>query len=102
MIEKKIKRVLQTTKIKKIFKGRPAYLITDTQLQIFIENGFAVLQIANMLSVSKSTIRRRLRKLGISINQSYSNLTDNQLDLKTKDLISNFPNCGYRRMMGFS
>ena len=101
MIEKKIKRVLQITKILKICKGRPVYLITDTQLQIFMENGFTVPQIANVLSVSKSTISRRLRKLGISTNQSYSNLTDNQLDLKTKDLISKFPNCGYRRMMGF-
>ena len=36
-------------------------------------------QIATMLSVSKSTIRRRSRKFGISINQSYSNLTDDQL-----------------------
>ena len=58
-------------------------------------------QIATMLLISKSIMRRRLRKFGISINQSYSNLTDDQLDFKIKDLISKFPNCGYRRMNGF-
>ena len=101
MIEKKSAESYKSPNLKKIFKGRPAFLITDAQLQMYIENGFTVPQIATMLSISKSTIRRRLRKFGISINQSYSNLTDDQLDLKIKDLISKFPNCGYRRMNGF-
>ena len=92
----------KSPKLKKIFKGRPAFLITDAQLQMYIENRFTVSQLATMLSVSKSTIRRRLRKFDILINQSYSNLTDDQLDLKIKDLISQFPNCGYRRINGVS
>ena len=96
MTEKKSTESYKSPKLKKIFKGRPAFLITDAQLQTYIENGFTVPQIATMLSVSKSTIRRRLRKFGISINQSYSNLTDDQLGLKIKDLISKFLNCGYR------
>ena len=99
-MKKKSAESYKSPKLKKFFKGRPAFLITDAQLQMYIENGFTVPQIATLLSVSKSTIRRRLRKFGISINQSY-NLTDDQLDLKIKDLISKFPNCGYRRMNGF-
>ena len=101
MIGKKLTESYKSLKLKEIFKGRPAYLITDAQLQIYIENGFTVPQIATMLSVSKSTIRRRLWKFGISINQSYNNLTDDALDLKIKDLILKFPNCGYRRMNVF-
>ena len=91
MIEKKSTESYKSPKFQKIFKGRPAFLITDAQLQIYIENGFTVPQIATMLSVSKGTIRKRLRKLGISVNQSYSNLTDDQSDLKVEDLISKFP-----------
>ena len=101
MIGKKLTESYKSPKLKEIFKGRPAYLITDAQLQIYIENGFTVPQIATMLSVSKSTIRRRLWKFGVSINQSYNNLTDDVLDLKIKDLILKFPNCGYRRMNVF-
>ena len=48
-------------------QSRLAYLITDAKLQIYIEKGFTAPQIATMLSVSKSTIRRRLCKFGISI-----------------------------------
>ena len=33
--------------------------------------------------------------------QSYSNLMDDELDVKIEDLISKFPNSGYRRMNGF-
>ena len=101
MIGKKSTESCKSPKLKKFFKGRPAYLITDVQLEIYIENGFTMPQIATMLSVSKSTIRRRLWKFGISVNQSYSNLTDNKLDVKIKDLISKFPNYCYRRMNGF-
>ena len=98
MIGKNSIESYKSPKLKRTFEGRPAYLINHAQLQIYIENGFTVPQIATMLSVSKSTIRRRS---GISVNQSYSNLTDDELDLKIKDLISKFPNCGYRRMNGF-
>ena len=97
-LEKKSTESYKSPKLKKFFKCRPAYLITAAQLQIYIENGFIVPQIATMLSVSK---RRGLWKFGLSINQSYSNLTDNELDLKIKNLISKFPNCGYGRMNGF-
>ena len=61
--------VLDKTKI-----HRPAYLITDAQLQIY-ENGFTVSQIATMLPVSKNTIRGPLWKFDLSVNQSYSNFT---------------------------
>ena len=59
MIRKKSTEFYKSLKMKKILKGRPAYLITDAQLQIYIENGFTVPQIATILSVSKSTIRKR-------------------------------------------
>ena len=101
MIGKNSIESYKSPKLKRTFEGRPAYLINHAQLQIYVENGFTVPQIATMLSVSKSTIRRRLCRFGISVNQSYSNLTDDELDLKIKDLISKFPNCGYRRMNGF-
>ena len=45
-------------------------------------------------------VNRRLSIYGLSILQTYSTLTDGELDAATLQLISQYPNCGYRRMIG--
>ena len=54
-----------------------------------------------MVSVSESTIKRRLKEYNLSISETYSDIDEIELDSKIKHLIAKNPNCGYRRMHGF-
>lgn len=82
-------------------KGRPSFDIPKDQLEMFLEYNFSVPQIAEMLGVSLSTIKRRFRDYDLSVSQTYSAIGDNELDEIIQQLVSEFPNCGYRRMTGF-
>ena len=53
-----------------------------------------------MLLVSESTIKRRFQKFGLSVGDTYSDISDGELDSIIRNNISKFPNCGYRRMDG--
>lgn len=81
-------------------RGRPSYDITRSQLLFYIENGFTVCSIAKMIGVSDSTVKRRLKEYGISINDSYTQIDDLELDESVKKITDRYPNCGYRRMYG--
>eukprot|EP00112_Aurelia_sp_Birch-Aquarium-sp1_P026861 Seg980.9 transcript_id=Seg980.9/GoldUCD/mRNA.D3Y31 product="hypothetical protein" protein_id=Seg980.9/GoldUCD/D3Y31 len=64
-------------------KGRPSFIITRQQLQFCIENGFSIVAIGKMMSVSESTLKRRLKELNMSISDSYAPLEDENLDAKS-------------------
>ena len=50
----------QTLKTFSDDRGRPRYNIPREQLELFLELGFSVPQMANMLGVSQSTVKRRM------------------------------------------
>ena len=81
--------------------GRPAYKITKEQLLFLVSSGFNVPQISSLLNVGKRTIERRLHEFQISINTTFSSLTNNELDTVVQDIVQEFPNVGYRRLIGF-
>eukprot|EP00112_Aurelia_sp_Birch-Aquarium-sp1_P015218 Seg3354.3 transcript_id=Seg3354.3/GoldUCD/mRNA.D3Y31 product="hypothetical protein" protein_id=Seg3354.3/GoldUCD/D3Y31 len=81
-------------------RGRPAFIITKDQLEFYLENNVCVRDIAKMLSVSQSTIKRRLLEFGLSVGMTYTRIDDKDLDDNVTGLVSQFPNCGYRRMYG--
>ena len=60
----------------------------------------STLEIGSLLSVSESTVKRRLRELECSSRQGYSNISDDELDIIVEKSMREFPNCGYRRMTG--
>ena len=60
--------------------GRPSFDIPCDQLQYLIDNRFSVPQIAQLLGVSVSTVRRRMSLYNLSICATYSPMTDVQLD----------------------
>ena len=82
-------------------RGRPSFDIPKEQIELFLEYNFSLPQISEMLGVSLSTITRRLKDYGLSVTQTYSTISNTELDEITQQLISEFPNCGYRRMIGF-
>ena len=62
--------------------------------------GFSATRIACILSVSVHTIRRRMDDIGLRVSDLYSPLPDNQLDIIVNEILSEFPNTGYRMMTG--
>eukprot|EP00794_Sanderia_malayensis_P002134 gene2134-2422_t len=90
----------QSPKLKSGCRGRPSFILTKPQLEFYLEHNFSVPTISKILSVSESTIKRRLKKHNLSISETYSDVNDDELDREVKELISKNPNCGYRRMHG--
>uniref|UniRef100_A0A8W8MCH0 Integrase core domain-containing protein n=1 Tax=Magallana gigas TaxID=29159 RepID=A0A8W8MCH0_MAGGI len=81
-------------------KGRPVFKIPFETLEFFVENGFKVAEIARLIGVSKRTVERRLKDYDLGIRQSYSPLTDHELEDEVKKIINDFPHVGYRTMSG--
>lgn len=88
------KEVLATT------RGRPAYHIDKEHLCWFIEKGFTVKSVANILGVSESTVWRRLKEYNLTLGQKYSTLSDEELDIIVLEKIHNNPNSGFRMIQG--
>ena len=80
--------------------GRPTFEIPRNQLQYLIESRFSVPQIADLLGVSVSTIRRRMTLYNLSIQSTYSSITDDELDELIAGIQCQFPNWGNRQMYG--
>jgi len=81
-------------------RGRPRLGISADQLQYLLELGFTCPQIASVLGVSLSTIRRRMGDYNLSVSGQYADITDRELDDIVMDIKSAFPNCGYHLMHG--
>ena len=62
-------RVLEQTRSNSV--GRPKFVITREQLVYMLEYDISVPNIAHVLGVSQSTIKRRLREYGISIRSDH-------------------------------
>lgn len=82
-------------------RGRPSYNIPYEQLNFLVERRFSKKQMAAILGVSERTIQRRLQHFGLSVRGTYSNLTDQELDLTVQEILRVHPNTGNRRMSGY-
>ena len=60
--------------------GRPSYHIPYHQLHSLISLHLSVPQIARIVGVSVSTVRRRMSEYNLSIASTYSTITDAELD----------------------
>lgn len=80
--------------------GRPKYCVCPQQLQSLLHISLPVTHIAELLGVSKRTVRRRMHENGLSIKQMYSNLPDEQLDNLVRSVKARTPHVGYRMMKG--
>ena len=80
--------------------GRPKLNVTQEQLEHLLALGFSDPNIANVLGVSLSTVRRRMSEYGLSVRALYSVISDQDLDRVVAEIKEDFPNCGYRLMKG--
>ncbi len=81
-------------------RGRPRLNIQKEQLEYLLHLGFKCPQIAAVIGVSLSTVRRRMTEYGLSVTALYSNITNRELDTLITQIMGNFPNCGYRMVEG--
>ena len=80
--------------------GRPRLHIPKEQIELFIDYGFKATDIAKMLCISVKTVHRRLQEYNLSIKNSYSDFSDEELDNVVVEITSQFKNCGYKSMRG--
>ena len=82
-------------------RGCPRYSIPRDQLDFLIGRCFSVVDIATLQGASVRTVERRLFEFGLSVRLTYSNIDNEELDQLIQNILTEFPNIGYRRMTGF-
>ena len=75
-------------------RGRPSFCISREQLEYLLQFKFSVPGIARLFCVSVRTIRRRMSDFGLSIGQTYSDITDQDLKSQVSDFLNQCPNSG--------
>ena len=75
-------------------------LVFIFQLETLISTHFTVPQIAQIIGVSVSTIRRRMSEYNLSIRSTYSTMSDTDLDAVVSDLQTQFSGWGNRQVYG--
>jgi len=83
----------QPQQIVGISGGAPKFYIPKKILENFVEDGFLISEISNLLSVSERTIYRRLSEYGIKKLQ-FSDISDADLDIELQNTTSEFPYIG--------
>lgn len=82
-------------------KGRPKFLIPRAQLVGLRSLNFTWKAISEMLGVSEKTILRRRCEFPLPIGEdTYSSITDEQLDEKISSILNSSPNSGERMVIG--
>lgn len=77
--------------------GRPRVEIDRDRLCYLIDNNFRVSDIALLYGCSGRTIRRRMAELQLN---AYTSITDNDLDVLVKNIVTTHPQCGQNTING--
>ena len=73
-------------------------MISRDQVEFLLERCFSAVDISSLLGVSVRTLERRLSEFGL---RARSTVSDQALDNPMRNILTEFPNTGYRRMTGF-
>lgn len=73
--------------------GAPQFDIPKCVLECYVEQDFQIEEIAKILSVSPSTVYRRMRKYGLS-KMDFTVISDEDLDREIDHITREFPHCG--------
>ena len=82
-------------------RGAPKFNISKELLQYYVENLFTIPDIATMINVSKSTVKRRMKEYNIRKSELYADITNEDLETAVTNVLKAFPNSGYKKMKGF-
>ena len=68
-------------------RGRPAYDISQNDLECLFEMGFSYQQSARILGVYERTLWRRREEFGLPVGSSYTDISDDALDGLVRNLL---------------
>ena len=69
-------------------------------MKYLIDLNFSISDLSKLLGVSKRTIARRQQELELKISNTYSNISDGELDQQVLSILQDLSKTGYRRMVG--
>ena len=73
--------------------GAPKFEIPKSVLENLLDEGFSINEISTLLSISESTVYRRMRTFGLS-KLAFSEISDDDLDRAVNHICQDFPRCG--------
>ena len=80
--------------------GRPCVAVNIHHVEFLRKSGCTWDEVASVLGLSRSTIWRRLRNIGIQFDK-YTDISDSQLDDAVKRVQQQHPNVGQVMLQGF-
>ena len=72
--------------------GRPPFVISKSQIEVLTELGYSY---ATMFGVSERTLLRRREEFDLPIGQSYTNISDEELDIVVQSVYQVAMKCMY-------
>lgn len=81
-------------------RGRPCVSVSVDQILFYIEHGFTIADIAKVFHCSRRTIERRMSDAGLTMRNTYSNISDEQLVEITRQILSMNPRIGAKVLDG--
>ena len=76
--------------------GRPRYVIPIETLEFFIDSSFSIPEMSELLGISVSTVKRRLRDCGLQISSKFTTISNDELEKHVQQIVTDFPEVGYR------
>ena len=77
--------------------GRLSIDIPRETLKMYLNFGFSLIKISEMLGVSRKTVSRRIRQFGLLEEvPRYTEISNENLDAIVSEIYHEFPNCGIR------
>ena len=80
--------------------GAPRFDLPRDVLETYLENGFHIKSISEMLCVSERTVFRRMSQYGLS-RVTFCDISDDELDTEIKVIANTFPFCGENMIKQF-
>ena len=80
--------------------GRPPVVINMEDVELLHRFHFTWCQIADILEVSRSTLYRRIQDEGLTLDLTFTNITDSELDHHVEAIKRLYLNDGERLMIG--
>ena len=75
-------------------RGRPRFSVSKSQIEGLRDLGFTWSKIAAMIGVSRITLHRRIRELGLEGETRYSEIDDQESDVFVRTILALLPNSG--------
>ena len=80
--------------------GRPSFYIPRV-ISHLLRNRLSVPKIAESLGVSISTVRRHMVQFGLSVQETYADLSDSEVSEIVSNVNLQFPTWGVRQLYGY-